>query len=83
MVAAPSGVLLKMEVVYANGRGEGFEGTLLIYDHAVQKNPEVGIRRIPAYIPQYTTGCSHAENSSIRPAVLRELSLVTPGDVRV
>jgi len=33
MVAAPSGVLLKMEVVYANGRGEGFEGTLLIYDH--------------------------------------------------
>jgi len=23
-----------------------------------QKNPEVGIRRIPAYTPQYTTGCS-------------------------
>ena len=22
-----------------------------------QKNPEVGIRRIPAYTPQYTTGC--------------------------
>ena len=22
-----------------------------------QKNPEVGIRRIPAYPPQYTTGC--------------------------
>ena len=24
---------------------------------AVKKNPEVGIRRIPAYTPQYTTGC--------------------------
>ena len=24
-----------------------------------QKNPEVGIRRIPAYTPQYTTGRHH------------------------
>ena len=23
-----------------------------------QKNPEVGIRRIPVYTPQYTTGCN-------------------------
>ena len=23
---------------------------------AVKKNPEIGIRRIPAYTPQYTTG---------------------------
>ena len=26
--------------------------------YAVKKNPEVGIRRIPAYTPQYTTGYS-------------------------
>ena len=25
-----------------------------------QKNPEVGIRRIPAYTPQYTTADNHA-----------------------
>jgi len=24
-----------------------------------QKNPEVGVRRIPAYTPQYTTACDH------------------------
>jgi len=24
-----------------------------------QKNPEVGIRHIPAYTPQYTTACRH------------------------
>jgi len=28
-----SGVLLKWRWVYANGRGEGPEGTLFIYDH--------------------------------------------------
>jgi len=28
-----SGVLLKWRWVYAKGRGEGPEGTLLIYDH--------------------------------------------------
>ena len=27
-----------------------------------QKNPEVGIRRIPAYTPQYTTGCGNLAN---------------------
>ena len=32
-----------------------------------QKNPEVGIRRIPAYTPpQYTTGCAVPRTRSIK-----------------
>ena len=27
---------------------------------AAKKTPEVGIRRIPAYTPQYTTACSNS-----------------------
>jgi len=33
IMATASGVLLKMEVGIRKGRGEGPEGTLLIYDH--------------------------------------------------
>ena len=29
-----------------------------------QKNPEVGIRRIPAYTPQYTTACKGMEGGT-------------------
>jgi len=50
----------KWRWVYAKGRGKGTEGTLLIYDRwgeytLSKKTPEVGIRCIPAYTPQYTT----------------------------
>jgi len=52
------------------GRGEGPEGTLLIYDHwgeyTLSKNPEVGIRRIPAYIPPiHHWYSSHAYSRSV------------------
>jgi len=30
-----------------------------------QKNPEVGIRRIPAYTPQYTTGCTWSQYRTV------------------
>ena len=30
------------------------------------KNPEVGIRRIPAYTPQYTTDCTVADDAVMR-----------------
>jgi len=62
---ASSGVLLNMEVViHKRAWHTRIRYTLLIYDHwgeyTLSKNPEVGIRRIPAYIclrhtmhPQY------------------------------
>ena len=57
----PNGVLLKMEVGIRKGawrRAWRYTAYLwsLRWAYAVKKNPEVGIRRIPAYTPQYTTG---------------------------
>ena len=59
--AVNSGVLLKMEVGYTQrGVAKGLEVPCLFMITEVstrcQKTPEVGIRRIPAYTPQYTTG---------------------------
>ena len=61
---AISGVLLKMEVGYNTQRGvaKGLEVHCLFVITEVsircQKNPDVDIRRIPAYTPpQYTTAC--------------------------
>jgi len=56
-----SGVLLKMEVGILKRvwqRAWRYRAYLwsLRWVYAVKKNPEVGIRRIPAYTPQYTTG---------------------------
>ena len=55
-----SGVLLKMEVGIRKGawqRAWRYPAYLwpLRWVYAVKKNPEVGIRHIPAYTPQYTT----------------------------
>ena len=55
-----NGVLLKMEVGIrkrASQRAWRYPAYLwsLRWVYAVKKNPEVGIRRIPAYTPQYTT----------------------------
>ena len=56
-----SGVLLKMEVGIRKGawrRAWRYPANLwsLRWVYTVRKTPEVGIRRIPAYTPQYTTG---------------------------
>ena len=60
-VASGSGVLLKMEVGIRKGawrRAWRYPAYLwsLRWVYAVKKTLEVGIRRIPAYTPQYTTG---------------------------
>ena len=57
-----SGVLLKMEVGIRKAalrRAWRYRAYLwsLRWVYAVQINQEVGIRRVPAYTPQYTTGC--------------------------
>ena len=61
LVVITSGVLLKMEVGIRKGlwrRAWRYTANLwsLRWVYAVRKTPEVGIRRIPAYTPQYTTG---------------------------
>jgi len=55
-----NGVLLNMEVgIHKRGWHTCIRYTLLIYDHwgeyMLSKNPEVGVWRIPAYTPQYTS----------------------------
>ena len=54
----PSGVLLKMEVGIRKGAWRRAWRCPAYWWSRCQKNPEVGIRRIPAYTPQYTTGFS-------------------------
>ena len=59
---ACSGVLLKMEVgIRKRARQRDWRYPAYLWSlrwvYAVKKTPEVGIRRIPAYTPQYTTDC--------------------------
>ena len=58
-----SGVMLEMEVGISKRvwqRAWRYPAYLwpLRWVYAIKKTPEVGIRRIPAYTPQYTTGCN-------------------------
>ena len=46
-----------MEVGIHKGRGEGPEGTLLIYDHLGEYTLSKKPGGIPAYTAQYTTVC--------------------------
>ena len=60
LLQTDSGVLLKMEVGIRKGawqRAWRYPAYLwsLRWIYAVKKTPEVGIRHIPAYTPQYTT----------------------------
>jgi len=60
----PSGVLLKMEVgIHKRGLAKGLKVPCLFMIAEVnircQKNPEVGIRCIPAYTPKYTTDAAY------------------------
>ena len=76
-----SGVLLKMEVGICKGawqRAWRYPAYLwsLRWVYAVKKNPEVGIRRIPAYTPQYTTDWHQAEQCD-RDEVRGQCSLLT------
>ena len=73
--AIASGVLLKMEVGIRKGawqRDWRYPAYLwsLRWVYAVKKPPEVGIRRIPAYTPQYTTGYCIASTTSPKWAIL-------------
>ena len=81
-------ILLKMEVDIRKGawqRAWRYPAYLwsLRWVYAVQKNPEVGIRRIPAYTPQYTTACTllddhcHLRYSSLAVASVSHLLCIT------
>ena len=46
-----------------------------------QKNPEVGIRRIPAYTPQYTTDYTHPRHITGCLIILQSVFLEVPAVV--